>query len=46
MREATGSLQLWCISQIVINSTTWEAIPTLLSATALTDYGITRDLTP
>jgi hypothetical protein len=46
MREATGDLRLWCISQIAINSTTWEAIPTLLSASALTDYGIARDLTP
>jgi len=47
MREATGAaLRLWCTSQIAINSTSWEAIWTLLSASAISRYGIARDLTP
>jgi hypothetical protein len=46
MREATGDLRLWCISQIAINSTTWEADWTVLSLNAVSRYGIARDLTP
>ncbi len=46
MREATGDMRLWCTSQIAINSTAWEAVWTLLSASAVSRYGIARDLTP
>jgi hypothetical protein len=46
MREATGVFRLWCTSQIAINSTAWEAIWTLLSLSAVSRYGIARDLTP
>jgi hypothetical protein len=46
MREATGDLRLWCISQIAINSTTWEADWTVLSVNPVSRYGIARDLTP
>jgi hypothetical protein len=46
MREATGDFRLWCTSQIAINSTAWEAIWTVLSVSAISRYGIARDLTP
>ncbi len=46
MREATGDLRLWCISQIAINSTTWEVDWTVLSVNPISRYGIARDLTP
>jgi hypothetical protein len=47
MREGSGTaLQLWCTSQVAVNSTAWESVWTLLSKSALSRYGIARDLTP
>jgi hypothetical protein len=46
MREGTGPQRLLCKSQVAYNSSSWEATWTLLSRSALSRYGIVRDLTP
>jgi hypothetical protein len=46
MREGTGPQRLLCKSQIAFNSSSWEATWTVLSKSALSRYGIVRDLTP
>jgi hypothetical protein len=46
LRERTGPQRLWCKSQIAFNSSSWEATWTLLSKSAVSRYGIVRDLTP
>jgi hypothetical protein len=46
LREASGPQQLLCKSQVAYNSSSWEATWTLLSKSALSRYGIVRDLTP
>jgi hypothetical protein len=46
VREGTGPQRLLCKSQVAFNSSSWEATWTLLSKSALSRYGIVRDLTP
>jgi hypothetical protein len=46
VRDTTPAQQLWCLSQIAYNSSAWEARWTLLSQSALSRYGVVRDLTP
>jgi hypothetical protein len=46
LRETSGPQRLLCKSQVAFNSSSWEASWTLLSRSALSRYGVVRDLTP